>query len=90
MDSKNSNKSFEIRKTTVISGKIFARNEDKAHSDFHKDVLHILKSHGYSAKIVSDLEIPNRTKLNLHLNALHLRPNVKEDQKASWTILGTG
>ncbi len=86
-DIKNT-KSFEIQKTTVISGKIFARNEDKAESDFHNDIVGILKSHGYTAKIVSNLEIPNRTKLDLHIKALHLRSNMKENQGAGWTILG--
>ena len=45
--------SFNVRQTTVISGKIVAENEDSAKSDFRKDILDILRAHGYSAKIVS-------------------------------------
>ena len=66
MDDKKDYQSFQVRQTTVISGKIVAKDEDMAESDFHKDILDILRTHGYSAKIVSNLKIPNRTKLDLH------------------------
>ena len=65
MDDEKDCQSFQVRQTIVISGKIFAKNEAAAESDFHDDILDIIRKHGYSAKIVPNLKIPDRTKLDL-------------------------
>jgi hypothetical protein len=54
MADKRDYESFTIRQTIVISGKTVAKNEALAKSDFHRDILYILRSHGYSARIISN------------------------------------
>jgi hypothetical protein len=46
----------------IVSGKIVAKNEDIAESDFHKEILGILKSNGYSARIVSKRKANSHSK----------------------------
>jgi hypothetical protein len=58
-DDQKDYRSFNVRHTTLISGKVFARNQDMAESDFRKDILEILRTSGYSAEIIYN---PNRTK----------------------------
>jgi len=62
MNSKKDYQFFKVRRKTLITGKIVAKNEDIAESDFHKDIVNILKSHGYTVKIVSEPKISKRTK----------------------------
>ncbi|HVB11976.1 MAG TPA: hypothetical protein VNE86_02495 [Nitrososphaerales archaeon] len=58
-DDQRDYRSFNVRHTIDISGKVFARNQDRAESDFRKDVLQTLRTSGYSAEIVPN---PDRTK----------------------------
>jgi hypothetical protein len=58
---KKSYRFFQVRLTTVITGKIAGKNENTAESEFRKDLLDILKSNGYSVKIVSNLKKPRKS-----------------------------